>query len=73
MAQGKELVLINLDETAVSRSPHEAVGLVVSQRWWEEGESRPGQPINREKLRGMVTHVGFHNCACRCNVSEIAT
>ena len=66
VAQGKEPVLINLDETAVSRSPHEAVGLVVSQRWWQDGESRPGQPINRQKLRGMVTHVGL--CCPRSDV-----
>ena len=55
---GKEPILINLDETSVSRSAHDAVGLIVTQRWLGD-EPRPGQPINRQQLQGTISHVAL--------------
>lgn len=55
---GKEPILINLDETSVSRSAHDAVGLIVTQRWLGD-EPRPGQPISRQQLRGTMSHVAL--------------
>ena len=50
---------VNLDETAIRRSPHEAVGLIVPPELWWDNDSLPSSPVNRQHLRGMVSHIAL--------------
>jgi hypothetical protein len=65
VSNGGEPLFINLDETAVSMCHPEAIGMVVSKRWWKGG-LRPGQTITRSVRRSMVSHVGL--CTHRVDV-----
>ena len=54
---GKEPLLVNLDETRVLRSSPDAKGIVVGKQWWPNGV-RPLQSISSKVAKAAVTHVG---------------
>ena len=69
---GRQPLLLNLDETAISRAHPGSPGWIVSKSWWP-GALRPHQKIPKKDERSMITHVGLitHNTTVQGRLPQI--